>query len=67
MQIHAPSLPVVRNEPVRMSNYPKKDILRQMKQINKDCAAYRELFTESAWRRKEAYHLCINTSTRERY
>lgn len=43
----------------------EKDMLRRMKQIDKDRAAYRELFTESAWGRKETYHLCINTSSRE--
>lgn len=36
-----------------------------MKQIDKERAAYRELFTEEEWGRKESYHLCINTSGRE--
>lgn len=30
-----------------------------------ECAAYRELFTEDKWGRKECYHLCINTSGKE--
>lgn len=36
-----------------------------MRQIDKERAAYRELFTEKKWDRKECYHLCINTSDKE--
>lgn len=36
-----------------------------MKQIDKERAAYRSLFTEEDWGRKESYHLCINTSDKE--
>ncbi|MBQ7839463.1 MAG: cytidylate kinase-like family protein [Lachnospiraceae bacterium] len=43
----------------------EKDMLRKMKQIDKERAAYRELFTEGSWGRKESYHLCVNTSGRE--
>lgn len=43
----------------------EKEILRKMKQIDKDRAAYRELFTEEKWGKKESYHLCINTSGKE--
>lgn len=43
----------------------ERELLRQMKRIDKERAAYRELFSESEWGRKEAYHLCINTSGRE--
>lgn len=43
----------------------EKEIFRKMKQIDKERAAYRELFTEEKWGRKESYHLCINTSGRE--
>lgn len=43
----------------------EKEMLRRMKQIDRERAAYRELFTETAWGRKETYHLCINTSARE--
>lgn len=42
-----------------------RTILRQMERINKDRAACRELFTDSAWGKKETYHLCINTSGKE--
>lgn len=43
----------------------EKELLKNMKQIDKDRAAYRALFTEAPWGRKESYHLCINTSHRE--
>lgn len=43
----------------------EKEILRKMKQIDKERASYRELFTEQTWGKKEAYHLCINTSNIE--
>ena len=33
-----------------------------MRQIDKERAAYRGLFTEDEWGRKETYHLCVNTS-----
>lgn len=36
-----------------------------MKQIDKERAGYRGLFTEDEWGKKESYHLCINTSGRE--
>ena len=40
----------------------EKEMLKKMKQIDKERAAYRELFTEESWGKKESYHLCINTS-----
>lgn len=43
----------------------EKELLRKMNQIDKERAAYRELFTEEKWGRKECYHLCINTSGKE--
>lgn len=43
----------------------ERELLRKMKQIDKDRAAYRELFTESTWGKKESYHLCVNTSGKE--
>ena len=45
--------------------FTEKDMLRKMKQIDRERAAYRALFTEDEWGRKESYHLCINTSGRE--
>lgn len=43
----------------------EKEMFRKMKQIDKERAKYRELFTEEKWGRKECYHLCINTSGKE--
>ena len=43
----------------------ERELLRKMKQIDKERAAYRELFTESGWGEKESYHLCINTSGKD--
>lgn len=46
-------------------NLSSSELLRKMKQIDKDRAAYRGLFTDTQWGRREAYHLCINTSDHE--
>ena len=46
-------------------HYSEKEMLRKMKKIDKERAAYRGLFTEEEWGRKESYHLCVNTSGRE--
>lgn len=46
-------------------HFSEKEMLRKMKRIDKDRAAYRELFTEKKWGKKESYHLCINTSGKE--
>lgn len=46
-------------------HFSEKEMLRKMKKIDKERAAYHELFTEETWGRKESYHLCINTSGRE--
>lgn len=43
----------------------EQELLRRMKQIDKDRAAYRALHTGSDWGKKESYHLCINTSGKE--
>lgn len=46
-------------------NFSSAEIIRRMRQVDKDRAAYRGLFTDSKWGQKEAYHLCINTSGQE--
>lgn len=43
----------------------EQEMLRSMKQIDKNRAAYRALHTGSDWGKKESYHLCINTSGKE--
>ncbi len=40
----------------------EKEILKQMQRIDKSRANTRNLLTDSAWGKKETYHLCINTS-----
>ena len=41
------------------------EILRKMKNIDKNRAMYRELFADTRWGCKENYHLCVNTSGKE--
>lgn len=41
------------------------ELSRKIKQVDKDRAAYRDLFSDIKWGQKEAYHLCINTSGKE--
>lgn len=43
----------------------QRSILHKMQQIDRDRKAHRELLTDTKWGRKEAYHLCINTSGKE--
>lgn len=40
----------------------EKEILRQMKRIDRNRASSRKFLTDSRWGDKEAYDLCINTS-----
>ena len=42
-----------------------EQLVRKMKAIDKNRAAYRAMFTGSRWGDKASYHLCINTSGRE--
>lgn len=54
-----------QNRAEENEHFTEKEMLRKMKQIDKERAAYRSLFTEEDWGRKESYHLCINTSDKE--
>lgn len=45
--------------------FSEKEILKKMKEVDKERSAYRELFTEEKWGDKNFYHLCINTSGKE--
>ena len=38
---------------------------RLIAQVDKDRAAYRDLFSDGQWGKKEAYHLCVNTSGKQ--
>lgn len=46
-------------------HFSSAEMVRKMRQVDKNRAAYRGLFTDSRWGQKEAYHLCINTSGKE--
>ncbi|MBQ8213447.1 MAG: cytidylate kinase-like family protein [Clostridia bacterium] len=46
-------------------HFSDKELLKKMKEVDKERAAYRAMFTECDWGRKESYHLCINTSGKE--
>ncbi|MGN0453201.1 MAG: AAA family ATPase [Ruminococcus sp.] len=54
-----------KNRAEENEHIAEKEMLRKMKQIDKERAAYRSLFTEEDWGRKESYHLCINTSDKD--
>jgi len=38
---------------------------KKIKQVDKDRARYRQMYSETKWGDKESYHLCVNTSGRE--
>lgn len=42
-----------------------KEIVKKMRQIDKERADYRSLFTDEGWGKPQSYHLCVNTSGRE--
>lgn len=46
-------------------HFTEKEMLRKMKQIDRERALYRELFTEDEWGKRESYDLCVNTSGKE--
>ncbi len=54
-----------KNRADKNEHLSEKEMFHKMKQIDKERATYRELFTEEKWGRKEYYHLCINTSGKE--
>ena len=42
-----------------------EQIIRKIKEIDKNRVSYRAMFTDNRWGSKENYHLCINTSGKE--
>lgn len=46
-------------------HFTEKEMLRKMKQIDRERALYRELFTEDEWGKRESYDLCVNASGKE--
>lgn len=54
-----------QNRAEENEHFTEREMRKKMKQIDKERAAYRGLYTEDDWGKKESYHLCINTSDRE--
>lgn len=46
-------------------NLSEKELLKKIKQINKNRKEYYEAYTDKIWGAKENYHLCINTAVME--
>ena len=46
-------------------NLEPKALLKKIKQVDKERASYRELFTDTEWGDMNSYHLCINTTGKE--
>lgn len=46
-------------------NPSDKEIIKNMKQIDKEREGYHRFFSETAWGDKSFYHLCVNTSGKE--
>ena len=46
-------------------NLDPKVLAKKIKQIDKERAAYRELFTDTEWGDMRSYHLCVNTTGKE--
>ncbi len=44
------------------SGESEKEILRQMKRIDRSRAANRRIISDDPWGKKETYHICVNTS-----
>ena len=49
----------------KSENISHREILKKMRQIDRNRAEYRKLYGNGTWGRKENYHLCINTSGKE--
>ena len=43
-------------------NLTRKELERKMRQIDRNRANYREMYSDSKWGAKESYHLCVNTT-----
>lgn len=43
-------------------NLTEKELIRKMRQIDKSRAQTREIISGTAWRQRDVYHLCVNTS-----
>lgn len=43
----------------------RKEMEKRIKQVDKSRMQFREMYSDTVWGRKEAYHLCVNTSGKE--
>ena len=46
-------------------NLSENELERKIKQIDKQRAQHRQMYSDTKWGNKEGYHLCINTSGKE--
>lgn len=46
-------------------NLNENELERKIKQIDKQRAQHRQMYSDTKWGNKEGYHLCINTSGKE--
>lgn len=46
-------------------NLTRNELLRMIRQIDKQRAQYHQMYSDMKWGSKEAYHLCVNTSGKE--
>ena len=46
-------------------NLSKNELERKIKQIDKQRAQHRQMYSDTKWGNKEGYHMCINTSGKE--
>ena len=43
----------------------ESELMRMIRQIDKQRAQHHQMYTDTRWGAKEGYHLCINTSGKE--
>lgn len=46
-------------------NLTRNELLRMIRQIDKQRAQHHQMYSDMKWGAKEAYHLCVNTSGKE--
>ena len=46
-------------------NLSDTELMRMIRQIDKQRAQHRQMYSDSKWGAKESYHLCLNTSGKE--
>ena len=54
-----------RSRATAAEEFTDKEIVRQMKKIDRSRAEYHDIISSHSWGQKESYHLCINTTGAE--